>query len=82
VLILGVQGFLILEFSGLFCLQGYYRAARACDGQGDRIKALAYLKNGIEACGDSNTEDLRNYLDQMLREDNFSRMYSSSSSDQ
>jgi hypothetical protein len=64
------------------CLQGFYRAAKACDGQGNRKKARAYLENGIEACGDSNTEDLRNYLDQMLREDNFSRMYSNSSSDQ
>jgi hypothetical protein len=71
-----------MEFGGSFCLQGYYRAAKACDGQGDRNKARSYLKKGIETCGDSNTEDLRNYLAQMLHEDIFSRMYSSSSSDQ
>jgi len=44
--------------------------------------ARQYLERGIEKCSDSNTEDLRNYLDRMLHEDNFSRMYSSSSSDQ
>jgi hypothetical protein len=71
-----------MEFGGSFCLQGYYRAAKACVGQGDRNKARAYLKNGIEKCGDSNTEDLRNYLHHMLRDDILSRMYSNSSSDQ
>jgi len=63
-------------------LQAYYRAAKACDGQGNRKKARAYLEEGIKMCVDSNTEDLRTYLEQMLGEDNFARMYSNSSSDQ
>lgn len=63
------------------CLQAYYRAAKACLGQGNRKKACEYLEEGIEICVDSNTEDLRTYLDQMMDEDNFSCMYSNSSSD-
>ena len=81
-LILCVQGSLIMQFGGSFCLQAYYRAARACAGQGNREEARAYLEKGIEKFCDSDTEALREYLDHMLREDSFSRMYSISSSDQ
>ena len=64
-----------------FCLQGFYRAAKACVGQGNIIKACTFLEDGIETCSDSNTQDLRSYL-QTLLEDNFSRMYFNGSSDQ
>jgi hypothetical protein len=62
------------------CFQGYYRAAKACLGQGNRNKAIEYVENGIKKCDNSNIEDLR-ALRQMLGEE-FSRMYSHSSSDQ
>jgi hypothetical protein len=57
-----------------FSLQGYFRAAKASAGLGDRTKAIKYLRNGIEHCNNSNTEDLRNYLRTLYEEDP-SRMY-------
>jgi hypothetical protein len=38
------------------------------------MKAINYLKVGLEHCNDSNTEDLRNYL-QTLYEEERSCMY-------
>lgn len=80
-LIFIVQGPLIVTFESVAhsFLQGYYRAAKACQEQGNRSKAIEYLKDGIEKCSNSNTEDLRNLL-QIWCEDRFSRMYSNSSS--
>jgi hypothetical protein len=63
-----------------FCLQGYFRAAKASAGQGDTTKAIKYLKEGIECCSNSNTEDLRNYL-QTLYEEDPSGMYSQCDAD-
>lgn len=52
-----------------FCLQGYFRAAKASAGLGDKTKAINYLKDGIKYCNISNTEDLRNYLKTLCEED-------------
>jgi hypothetical protein len=57
-----------------FCLQGYYRAAKASAGQGDKTKAVKFLKVGIDVCNNSNTEDLKNYLKTLCEED-LSGMY-------
>jgi hypothetical protein len=52
-----------------FSLQGYFRAAKAAAGLGDRTKAIKYLKDGIGHCNISSTEDLRNYLQTFYEED-------------
>lgn len=58
-----------------FCLQGYFRAAKASVGLGDKAKAVKFLKEGIKVCSNSNTEDLRSYLKTLCEEDP-SGMYS------
>jgi hypothetical protein len=63
-----------------FCLQGYFRAAKASTGLGDKTKAIRYLKDGIKHCNIPESEDLRNYLHTLYEEDP-TCMYSQCSAD-
>jgi hypothetical protein len=63
-----------------FCLQGYFQAAKASAGLGDKTKEIMYLKDGIKNCNISDLEDLRNYL-QTLYEEDPACMYSQCSAD-
>ncbi|XP_069697937.1 E3 ubiquitin-protein ligase TTC3-like isoform X2 [Periplaneta americana] len=47
--------------------KGYFRAAKACAGQGHKSKAVKFLRDGIRNCAD--TYDLKNYLQTLYEED-------------
>ena len=58
----------VIAFSNMIpCLQGYFRAAKASAGQGNKTKAIKYLEDGIKNCAD--TKDLEDYHQKLIKEE-------------